>query len=296
MRLDPSSNLGTVRSLYHAGRLCLFVGAGVSVSCGLPDWATLSQRVIAQAWPDKVSSYDYEAIATRNFLSEGNPLEAMRMAKRILGNRFNSVVAECLYSDKTHLSATVEAIVSLTQVRRICCFNYDDVLEEAFMKHSFEFEPVLEGDRVPLDSNLLLIFHPHGFLPQTNEFFQRDYKASPIVLSEDDYHELYATPYSWANLIQIYLLMNYSVLFVGCSLNDPSIRRLLDIAKKMRVTHQHFALLKNPTYHPEVRGWNGLAYTNLDRLREADLGDRGITALWFKEYSESPEILHSISQ
>jgi hypothetical protein len=38
-----------LRTRYMTGKLALFVGAGVSVSCGLPDWNQLASLVVDEA-------------------------------------------------------------------------------------------------------------------------------------------------------------------------------------------------------------------------------------------------------
>jgi SIR2-like domain len=282
-----------LQQLHREGKLCLFVGAGVSMSCGLPDWDTLSKKVIEKTWPDRVSRLDIEQTITRSTLFNQNPLDAMRMARRVHGNQFNAVVSDCLYSSGAYISQTVKAIVHLGDVFRICCFNYDDLLEEGFRTSGNKCRPVMDGDELLLQTNEVLIFHPHGFLPRVT--FTRNYSDEPIILSEDDYHELYAAPYSWANLIQINLLMSFSVLFVGCSLKDPSMRRLLDLCKRMKVAHRHYALVEDPTHQPDKHGWDLMPYPTMKKIRETDLLDRGVTPVWFNEYSDIPVILEGIA-
>lgn len=284
--------LQEIKTLYKNNSLCLFIGAGVSRSCGLPDWPTLSNAVVEAAWPNRYQSYDYEHIALRASLNKLSPLEAMRYARQQLGNNFNQIVKNALYSNGVAISETVSAITSLQKVRRICCFNYDDIIEEALMAVSRDCTPVCEDDELNLLSDKCLVFHPHGFL--SRKVWPRDYDASPIVLSEDDYHELYSVPYSWANILQAVLLLGHSTLFIGMSLTDPNTRRLLDVCKRLRINQKHFALLQNPRYHPEAKGWEPLAYTGLDKFEAEFLLERGVTVIWFNEFSEIPAILKEI--
>lgn len=282
-----------LKRLHHEGNLCLFVGAGVSMSCGLPDWNTLSERIIAKTWPDRVSRMDIERMMIRSHLSKQTPLDAMRLARRANGDSFNAIVSDALYSTGVALSPTVDAIVSLDNMRRICCFNYDDVLEEAYSRSGIKYRPLMAGDELPLQSDEVLIFHPHGFLPRST--FSRSYLDEPIILSEDDYHRLYAAPYSWPNIIQITLLMSFSVLFVGCSMSDPGMRRLLDLSRQMRAAHKHYALIKDPTYQPDKRGWDLMPYPSLKKITESDLLDRGVVPIWFNEYSDLALVLTELT-
>jgi hypothetical protein len=285
--------LQELKALHRDRRLCLFVGAGVSRSCGLPHWPALSQAVIKAAWPDRVTSYDYEHIALRSMLQRASPLDAMRHARAQLGDKFNLAVKRALYVEPISASETLCAITRLTRIVRVCCFNYDDMLESAILASGRNCSPICEGDELNFHSEQVLIFHPHGFLPSQPS--SRSYDSMRIVLSEDDYHNLYSALYSWANIVQIVLLHSYSVLFLGMSLTDPNTRRLLDLCRQMQVAQKHFALLRNPGYHPEAKGWEGLAYTGLDKFEAEFLLRRGVTAVWFNEYGEIAELLNELA-
>ena len=226
-------------------------------------------------------------------VSNQNPLDAMRIARRVQGNNFNSVVSKCLYSTGVHLSKTVESIVSLHNVRRICCFNYDDLLEDAYNNKGMKFRSLTEGDKLLPEGEEILILHPHGFLPRTSG--GNNCANNEIVLSEDDYHALYESPYSWPNTVQLNLLMSFNVLFVGCSLKDPNIRRLLDICKKLRVGYKYFALMKVPDYESKKRWYARLrSFSILKNVEEPLLIDRGVTPIWVDDYSDIPAKLDAI--
>jgi hypothetical protein len=95
-------------------------------------------------------------------------------------------------------------------------------------------------------------------------------------------------------MIQAVLLLGYSTLFVGMSLTDPNTRRLLDMCRRLRITQKHYVLLRNPRYHPKAKGWEPLAYIGLDKFEAQFLFNRGVTALWFEEFSDIPAILSKI--
>jgi hypothetical protein len=280
-----------LRRVYSEGKLALFVGAGVSVSCGLPDWKRLAEKVIEQTWPRSIQPYAHPMI--RHAVGQKNPLDSMRIVRQRLKQQFNDMVRQALYDNGTVVSDLVMAIVTLQHVRRICCYNYDDVLEDALDRTQKEYYTVYQGDQIPFLSNALVIFHPHGYLPRLQR--TQDTTSEFIVLSEDDYHQLYASPYSWSNLLQLGLLMNYSALFVGCSLTDPNMRRLLDIVKEMQPTHQHFALLKDPTYQPDKTGWDLMPFPTIKAFEEEDLHARGVLPIWFNEYADIAQMLRALS-
>jgi hypothetical protein len=224
----------------------------------------------------------------------------MRMARRKLGEQFNPVVSKCLYAGPVSVSSLVEAIVSLRKFRRIICTNYDDFLEEGYTRLGTKSRPIVQGEDLPLAGDEVLIFHPHGFLPRG----ACDYSKARIVLSEDDYHELYASSYSWPNLVQLNLFISFNVLFVGCSLSDPNLRRLLDISKKGR-TPNHFAIMKNSDSESHARTLSANRRTQprwwkelmsfAKRVETENLNERGITPIWYEEHSDVSRILSDIT-
>ena len=111
--------------------------------------------------------------------------------------------------------------------------------------------------------------------------------ARRVVLSEEDYHQLYSNPYSWANLVQVSLLMTYSCLFVGVSLAAyRNIRRLLDTCRALPIAHRHFAIIGAPTAGL-TRGSHKLE-EQLMRAHEFDLRSLGVEPIWIKDFIRLP--------
>ena len=233
-----------LRASYAEGNLCLFVGAGVSRSCGLPDWLELSVRVVNRLPELPLGS---QSAARR----QGRPPRAIRdppagwrrwnRSSRSFAMRYmrlepdvdlRSLVSASLYASSIELSEMLREIVRLEKVKRVCCYNYDDLLGRGYEENGTDYVPLFDGQPIPLESAQRLVFYPHGFLPEPGRASVGPTDA--VVLSEDDYFSLYRQPYGWANFVQLTLLFNYTALFVGCSLLDPNVRRLLDIAAAAR--------------------------------------------------------------
>ncbi len=113
-----------VKSLNEEGRLALFIGAGISMGCGLPSWNDLVKQVVKEAWAKEP--------AVANHLSNGTNLLAARYAKHKKGVKFNRLVHQALYSADIEISRCVQAIAN-SGVRQICNFNFDDLLVEALL-------------------------------------------------------------------------------------------------------------------------------------------------------------------
>ena len=182
------------------------------------------------------------------------------------------------------LSATVLEIPLLEKVKRICCFNYDDILDRAFAERDRTYVALFQDNRIPLEAPQTIVFYPHGFIPDPN---RHSFSATDgIVLSEDDYFALYSSPYAWANMVQLTLLLNYTALFIGCSLLDPNVRRLLNIVANKRPDHSHYAFFRDPHYREDAEWYQHNYAMAFREVQERLLRGLGVQPVWVHEYKE----------
>jgi hypothetical protein len=277
-----AEQVGHLRSLNSRDRLAIFVGAGVSFGCGLPTWSELIDRLIERAFPRARPE-------VRQALEGLALIPRTRLLRNKLGARFNEIVADSLYATAFQLSDAVRQIAACG-ARRMCVYNFDDVLEEALQLADVEFNSVCAGE--PLNGNFsgTTVVHPHGYL--TSTMTPEESRATTLVLSEEDYHALYSSPYSWANLVQLSLLSSSTCLFVGVSLTDPNLRRLLDVCASLRLTHGHYAIMRSPAYGVS-RTEKALA-KQVKAATEADLRSLGVEPIWVRSYDEIGDIFRAI--
>src|SRR5262249_22418974 len=124
----------------------------------------------------------------------------------------------------TAVGELVERGVRERRIPAVVTFNYDDLLEEELERRGVPHHVVAapgraRGDGVP-------IVHPHGFLPRESPD-----EASGIVLTEDDYHRVGDAVFHWASGEIVHHLRHGTALFLGLSMSDPNLRRLLDAAR-----------------------------------------------------------------
>lgn len=276
---DPITHL---RILNRRGKVALFVGAGVSLGCGLPDWNALIDRLMKKAFPDQT---EHVLKATDHYTS----ISRTRLIRLKLANKFCQSVADALYSESYMPSKAVGEIVR-SGIRRIVCYNFDDILEEAYTTGGQIINTVTKGERFNNNFRGTAVFHPHGILPSnaTGE----ELRCAQIVFSESEYNELYSNPYNWSNLIQLSLLMNYTCFFVGCSLQDPNIRRLLDTFNGLGFSHWHYAVFRSPMY--AAAEWDKPLAKQVKRTLEADLSSLRVKPVWINQYEDLPKVLKSI--
>jgi hypothetical protein len=305
-RLPP-----TLVDSYRAGRLCLFLGAGVSRACGLPDWGSLASGVIERV-PERRIPLGEMSVANQQrrpiryinpaglsrqakaHLKNEGPLFSMRHLRHMADLDLEQLVASTLYASATGTEGSViEVIVKLGSIRRICSFNYDDLLLTALDKAQVEYSTVLHGQSLPTRGRRTTVIFLHGFLPSPSRRVPE--RTARIVLSEDDYHDLYSASTAWPNRVLRALLRNYTGLFIGCSMQDPNLRRLLhQLSRDSSRRHMHYALLRDAGYLADGK-WYQKGDAHYQHVQAAILKSLGVEPIWFGEFEYLPQILHDLS-
>ena len=118
--------------------------------------------------------------------------------------------------------------------------------------------------------------------------------ANEYVYLAKAYNKMYAK--NKTNLAQLNFLRERTCLFIGCSLTDPNLRRLLDVATRNNEKPRHYAFLRR-NHHFSTKGIDidALnAYKSIDmNLREKYYSTMGLNIIWIEKYDEIPQILKS---
>ena len=339
LSLKPTSlrkQLTDIDSAFESEQLVVVLGAGVSVEYGLPSWETLLQKLLIGSF----SSGKDEGLGKSTVLAKlftkafsPNPLIAARYLRhhykdQKTKNAFEKAVRGALYEtlDGEFKSDLFDEFAQLCvapgktpNLDSIITYNYDDILETHLddLNIDIPYKSISEVG-IHAKPGQLPIYHVHGYLPRKGRLSE----SNLITLSEDAYHQQYGDTYSWNNLVQINKFRDKVCLFIGLSLTDPNIRRLLDIANKQRggKETQHFVIRKRHcpknledqlktilSSNPEMRDEKSQASLMLDEAA-SDLikvmetfetqDDRsfGIDTIWVDTYEDLPEILKAIRE
>ena len=229
------SQISKLQKAYQKGNLALFCGAGISLDAGIPTWNVLLKSLLNEAFKSKEIK-GIETILADVFQNKNNlpPIIIGKYLKNILGNDFLESVKTILYKNCTRKSTTTDVIVELCRPKRdtrplkaIITYNFDDIIELKLQTNRIKYKSIhTEGERYA--ENELPIFHVHGFLPSKGKLPDN----ADIVFSEDAYHTQFIDPFSWSNLVQLNYLNTSTCLFLGISLTDPNMRRLIDVSKR----------------------------------------------------------------
>lgn len=296
---------------YEQEKVVLVLGAGVSMSAGLPSWSQMISVLQAEMISLLVSQQRGIPLAkaeqilelANNYFNNTNngtsPLAQMRFIRSALSSEdYNRMVHKALYGKKTKNSNLLKAICKICKPTRniagvfsIITHNFDDLLENSLTNASIEYKDICKDEDV-ISSDDLNIFHVHGLLPHNLSNFNQELD---LVFSEEEYHHVYNKPYSWSNLVQINSFRDKTCVFIGSSLSDPNLRRLLDISSRKGENPRHFAFMARPSIITDSVSMNQTAlrlYREiLENLNNTYYSTLGLNIIWVDDVEEIPELL-----
>ena len=210
---------------HEDGRVVLFCGAGVSYPAGLPGFRDLTKALFDRLG-ETPSSIEQSAIDRKQFDTAIGLLES-----RIVGGR--SAVRQNVGSILTPLSSscttteTHTALLRLSLSRegryRLITTNFDRLFEQVIRQEDLSIK-TFSAPLLPIPKNRLNgLVYLHGLLPSE----QNGSESDDLVLSSGDFGRAYLTE-RWASRFVSELFRNYSVCFVGYSIDDPVLRYMMD--------------------------------------------------------------------
>jgi hypothetical protein len=316
---STESLLEEIRELFQNRGLTLVLGAGVSASCGAPNWTKLLLRLHSRSLASTFSG-NLSGLAEiySSAIGADGPLISARFAA-VNGSddtqEFKDSIREEIYlrmhEEKSQL---VKELAKLSQccegrqgIKSILTYNYDILLEEELEAIGREY---VRPDKTGAGASFgIPIRHVHGFLgrkPLENEW---------IILSERGYHKEYSDPFSWSNIVQLSAFRETSCIFVGLSMTDPNQRRLLEAARQT-ATPRHYCFLRKTSWQQiqssldfrwQERGRGAgrpagdqkdklekrlkLTALLVDNSRATALQELGVHTIWYDEHSCLPDLI-----
>jgi hypothetical protein len=210
---------------HEDGRVVFFCGAGISFPAGLPSFAGLVTELYASLsiTPNPIQQAAIEAgqLDTAIGLLEADIVGGRGTVRR--------AIAGILKPDLTppNALATHEALLTLAKDRegrtRLITTNFDRLFEEVIAAQSLSVErfraPLLPVPKRRWNGLVYL----HGLLTAAPTLSELD----RLVVSSGDFGLAYLTE-RWAARFISDLFRDYTVCFVGYSINDPVLRYMMD--------------------------------------------------------------------
>jgi len=325
-----------LREIYAQDGIFLALGAGISVGSQLPNWRDLLQRLVSIDL-DKGDNKLFEDLRNHglslpviaSLLEERSSGPEKRSSDR---SKFIKRVREELYRDFPYYpegvtrsnrrrfvqyiqktNPTLRSVASLCAIPRenrrtyetnkriqaIVTFNLDALLQTyVYARYEKRLLRTIERPSASRNPEKINIYHMHGFL-QFDPKAGDPSKEAPdaAILTEQDYFDFFNEPTSLFNYTFLYLLCEFSCLFIGLSMLDDNIRRLLHYSKMERLRAfisegvtpvsrekliRHYAVLK--------RSGN----IRVDEAIEDTLDPLGTRVLWVDDYAEIPTQIEGV--
>lgn len=189
-------------------KLCLFVGAGISVNSGAPKYYDIIDRFAKDLGykkeKDDYSQDEYLKIPQYYFNEKGED-EYLKKLNDIFKN-----------IDNFKLNEIHKFIFNSLKPKYIITTNYDNLLEKEAPKY---YDIVKENEDISNIHSKNVIIKMHG-----------DFSKNNIVLKEDDYLS-YSKNFT---LIETYIkaiVASHTVLFIGYSVNDINVKMIFNSIK-----------------------------------------------------------------
>lgn len=294
-RSDRDSTMGHAKVSIAENNFSLFLGAGVSMSANLPSWWNLLKDMIDTCKQKEFKDGDIEKLTKVCYNSSivMGRFVRMMMEKKSNDEDYYQCLHDALYGGiSAYRSPLIDEICNLvyskkSQAQSIITYNFDDVMERALRERGIGNYSVF-GQNQP--QRFFPIYHVHGFIPYANK---DDIKSVP-VLSEEEYHRVYASSYNWSNVEQLHALSRTTCIFIGLSMTDPNLRRLLDIAiQDSENDPRHFVFL--PRISEFGTDKNAEAKNNeAMKIQKQIFVELGLRVIWYRDYNELPKLLKNL--
>lgn len=208
----------------------LVMGAGINCDYGAKDWSHLIEALNLEFFKNNVSDIN----EIRHFV--GNELFVNGKILKTSGFDTYKSLHDELYLFKEAKSfndpnSTLYNCVNYIERHpgvEVITYNYDTNLEYLLKKRKILYTSVYDENGFINKESQVTIFHVHGLLP-FDKYKEQKYIDS-LVFNESEYFYLYNNPYSWNISKQMHDFTFKTCLFIGLSLTDPNMKRLLEVS------------------------------------------------------------------
>jgi hypothetical protein len=275
----------------QSARLGVLLGAGASMSSGLPSWDNLSVRLLGHAGAIGDPS------TARAYLARQDPL-LVAEAARAASSDWAEDVRGALYDQREdeyfptslHL-AVANLAVSWQSNLSVLTLNFDDLLEQAVRDACLELDlelPVVArtaaAPRAPVGS--LEVQHLHGYLPRS-----RAEDDSPLVLTLSDFNQLTTTPNPWQASAITEAVTQGPLLLAGTTYRDVDIRQWLHtVAEQTRGGRHRVAAL----VARQGLGLTRSQFTNVAEAVKRQWAAIGIDVVLLEDHADAAQVLREL--
>ncbi len=211
---------------HEDGKVVFFCGAGISYPAQLPGFGGLVKKIyeFLGEMPDEIEKTAIKAgqFDTAIGLLESRIVGGRDVVRRSLIDVLNPDL-EAKNALETHTSLLTLAHCHKNESTRLITTNFDHIFEEIIENEGIRIEKY-QAPLLPVPKNRWNgLVYLHGLL--TREI--KDRVNNHLVLSSGDFGLAYLNE-RWAARFISELFRNYTICFVGYSINDPILRYMMD--------------------------------------------------------------------
>lgn len=209
----------------------LILGAGTNVDYGARSWSGLLEALNTEFYKgnttlaNEISSYVGQELFTSSMILKSSGFDAYKSVNHEL---YEFKEAKSFNDPDSTLYRCADFLVRHPGTD-VITYNYDTNLEYLLKKRNQRYSTVYDDDAFPDKSAITVIYHVHGLLPY-DRYDEKRFTDS-LIFNESEYYYLYNNPYSWNIAKQLHDFKFNTCLFLGISLTDPDMKRLLELAK-----------------------------------------------------------------
>jgi len=304
--MSLNTNRDALITTTNRGGITLVLGAGISLSAGLPNWEDLAKQMWNHAFPGEKSPWDAPLEKSPRSLPQFLPIVFEMALEQLKGEKFAEALHYYLYKSNprstkrrtrnskssleviAHLISQEHRSAGRRRIIRVVTFNVDNLLEltvrcytgkqacEGFARADRRIRWNRGDEPIP-------IYHLHGFIPHTRgsrqAFWAKNYDHM-LVFTDSQYWASSSKMLSFANRIMGSALNDSHCIFIGLSMVDINLLRWLALRRNELITELDEIYLRYPK-HP---------LTGKDRLQDRE-SRRPLTLrqhFWIRPKSDDP--------
>lgn len=266
--IDKSIKNELKKSLLN-NKLCMYIGSGFSISCGLPDWKELMRPLAESIGLDIDKETEYMQVA-QYYVNEKNRHEL----NEIIRDKFN------LKSKITEISENHKLLTSLS-LPEVWTTNYDNTLENSYNELKVDFDLKVRKEDLSYGINKKLqIYKIHGSYSNPNE----------CIVTQEDYEDLYEKKKYFIEALKVSLIQK-QFLFMGFSFKDPDIRFILAELRRAEINkrNHYWITYDNPKWTKYEKNKQNLFIKDLEK-------NYGISPIRISSWSELTNLLEELNK
>jgi NAD-dependent SIR2 family protein deacetylase len=195
----------------RAGQLVLFIGAGVSIGAGLPDWDTLLENLAQQAG---LTEDELRRFRAQHALDRAEYI-ALRLATEDIS--VGHAVVEALHTEQPRYGLAHGLLAGLPVTESVTT-NYDQLFEHACQAAQ---RPVAVLPHEPAETRGRWLLKMHGCVQHPED----------IILTRQNYLRYAIRNAALSGIVQAMLITKHMV-FLGFSLRDDNFLRIVDEVRR----------------------------------------------------------------